>query len=185
MSDDLAQTTGVAGRYASALFDLARDAGVVDQVERELIALANMINTSAELKDFIASPVYDTATQANVVDAIVAKSNFGPLTQNFLKLVTRNRRLFVLPAMISAYQALAAEARGEVKASAISAAPLSSDQAQALRRELEAMVGKAVNLETSVDANLLGGLVVKIGSRMIDASLKTKLDRLKTVMKEA
>ncbi len=185
MSDDLAQTTGVAGRYASALFDLAEEAGALDTVEADLKAVKASIAVSADLRDFLRSPVYDSADQMKAIVALAEKAAFSPLTTNFLKLVAKNRRLFALENTIGAFGALAAKARGEVSAQATTAAPLNDDQSKALRHEIERQVGSAVNLETRVDPDLLGGLVVKIGSQMIDASLKTKLNRLKTVMKEA
>jgi len=175
----------VAGRYAAALFDLAKEAGAVDATEAELKALAGLIAESADLRAFLKSPVYNREDQARAAAAIVEKAGFGDLTANFIKLVARNGRLFALPAMIRAFLAMAAAARGEGAAQAITAAPMNEEQAKALRQEIEAMAGKAVNLDARVDPDLLGGLIVKIGSRMIDASLRTKLNRMKTVMKEA
>jgi len=185
VSGTLAPTSGVAGRYASALFDLARDAGVLEAVEADLKALTSAISISDDLRSFLRSPVYDGADQMNVIGALAEKAGFGELTGNFLKLVAKNRRLFALPGMIEAFDVRLADHRGEVSAEAVTAAALNDDQIKALRHEIEAMVGKAVNLETRVDPGLLGGLIVKIGSQMIDASLKTKLNRLKTLMKEA
>lgn len=176
---------GVAGRYAAALFDLAKEAGSVETVETELKALAGLIDASADLRAFLKSPVYDRDDQNRVASALAEKAGFGALTANFIRLIARNGRLFALPAVIAAFLAMAAADRGEVAAEAITAAPMNEEQAKALRHEIEAMAGKAVNLETRVDPDLLGGLIVKIGSRMIDASLRTKLNRLKTVMKEA
>ena len=184
-SGEIVSTTGAAGRYAEALFDLARDEGAADAVEGELKNLRTAINGSADLKDFLKSPVYDRADQLAAITAIAEKAGFSTITQNFLKLVASNQRLFALPSMISAYLAKAAEARGEVSASAISAAPMNDEQIKSIRMEIESMVGKAVNLETRVDPDLLGGLIVKVGSKMIDSSLRTKLNKLKTVMKEA
>jgi F-type H+-transporting ATPase subunit delta len=185
LSGDFAPTSGVAGRYATALFDLAKDAGALDPTEAELITLKAMISASPDFQNFLKSPVYGQADQMSAVTALAENAKLGMLVSNFLKLVAANRRLFALEDMIRAFAELAANARGEVTAEAISAAPLSNEQEKALRHEIEAMVGKAVNLETRVDSELLGGLVVKVGSQMIDASLKTKLNRLKTVMKEA
>lgn len=185
MSRETAPTTGVAGRYAAALFDLASEAGALETVEGDLKALKSAADASADFKSFIESPVYDRADQVKAIAAIADKAGFNILTVNFLKLVASNRRLFALPGMIRAFLALAAKSRGEVSAEAISAAPLNDDQVKALRLEIEREVGKAVNLETSVDPDLLGGLIVKIGSRMIDSSLRTKLNRLRTRMKEA
>lgn len=176
---------GVAGRYASALFDLAKEAGAVGAVESELKALAGLIEGSADLRAFLKSPVYEREDQNRVASALAERAGFSQLTANFMKLLAQNGRLFALPAVIKSFLAMAAADRGEVSAEAITAAPMNEEQSRALRHEIEAMAGKAVNLETRVDPELLGGLVVKVGSRMIDASLKTKLNRLKTVMKEA
>ena len=184
-SANLAPVSGVAGRYASALFELALDAGALEAVEGELKTLQAAIAESADLKAFLKSPVYDRDDQLSAIGALAEKAGFGALVSNFLKLIAQNRRLFALEDMIRAFRALAADHRGEVSAEASTAAPMTDDQVKALRLEIERMVGKAVNLETRVDPDLLGGLVVKIGSKMVDASLKTKLNRLKTVMKKA
>jgi len=180
-----APISGVAGRYATALFDLALQEGAVESVEGELKSLQAAISESADLRSFLHSPVYDRPQQLAAVTALAERAGLSALSGNFLKLVAQNRRLFVLEDMIRAFCAFAAEHRGEVSAEATTAAPMSDDQVKALRLEIERMVGKAVNLDTRVDADLLGGLVVKIGSTMVDASLKTKLNRLKTVMKKA
>lgn len=180
-----APVSGVAGRYASALFDLAKEAGSIEAIESELRALQASIDASSEMRGFLKSPVYDRVEQMAVVDALAQKAGFGALTANFLKLIAKNRRLFALEDMIRAFAKLAADDRGEVSAEAMTAAAMNDDQIKALRLEIERMVGKAVNLETRVDPDLLGGLIVKIGSKMVDASLRTKLNRLKTVMKEA
>lgn len=185
MSRDLAPTTGVAGRYAAALFDLAREADALETVEGELNSLGAAVAASPDLRGFLKSPVYDRADQVKAVAAIAKKAGYGALTTNFLKLVASNRRLFALAAMIAAFAALAARHRGEVSAQATSAAPMSDDQIKTLRLEIEAMLGQAVKLETRVDPDLLGGLIVRIGSKMIDSSLRTKLNRLRTRMKEA
>lgn len=180
-----ASTATVEGRYAEALFDLAKDDGALEKVETELKALSSAIAENAEFRSFLRSPVYDRADQTSAMNALAEKFGFSQTTTNFLKLVSANGRLHALERMIAAFFALAAAARGEVSAEAISAAPLSDDQRKALRMEIESMVGKAVNLTMQVDPALLGGLVVKVGSRMIDTSLRAKLNKLRTVMKEA
>ncbi len=185
MSSDLAPATGVAGRYAAALFDLAKEAGALEAVEADLKALKGAINESDDLRAFINSPVYGRDEQLGAIAALAEKAGYNALTTNFLKLVAKNRRLFALEGMIRAFMARAAADRGEVSAEAVSAAAMNEDQLKALRHEIERQVGKAVNLDVKVDPALLGGLVVKIGSTMIDSSLRTKLNRLKTVMKEA
>jgi len=185
MSRDLARTTGVAGRYAAALFDLAKEAGALETVEAELKTLQGLVDASSDLQSFLKSPIYERAEQINAIAAIVQKAGFSDLTSNFLKLVATNRRLFALQDILRAFFALAAADRGEISAEATSAAAMNEDQVKALRLEIEKMAGKAVNLETRVDPDLLGGLIVKIGSQMIDSSLRTKLNRIRTLMKEA
>ncbi|MEE2691387.1 MAG: F0F1 ATP synthase subunit delta [Pseudomonadota bacterium] len=176
---------GIAERYADALFDLARESESIEAVEADLKALKAAIAGSPELRAFLASPLYGAEDQQRAVAAVAGKAGFTPLVSNFLALVAKNRRLFALDPMIRAFIERLAKHRGEVSAEALSAAPLSEDHLKRLRSEIEAMVGKAVNLTVGVDPELLGGLVVKVGSTMIDSSLKTKLNRLKSVMKEA
>lgn len=188
-ADAPARTSGpvaaIAGRYADALFDLALEAGALEAVEKDLASIDAMIVASSDMRAFLASPLYGSDDQQRVVAAIAEKAGVRPLVANFLALVAKNRRLFALPAALAAFRARLAAHRGEVAAEAASAAPLSEDHLKRLRAEIEAMVGKAVNLTTRVDPELLGGLVVKVGSIMIDSSLKTKLARMKSVMKEA
>lgn len=176
---------GVAARYADALFDLAEEAGSLEAVEGDLQTLRAAIAAAPDFRAFLSSPVYGAADQARVTAALAEKAGLGSLTKNFLGLVAGNRRLFALESMIAAFAARLARHRGEVSAEAISASPLNDEQTKRLRTEIESIVGKAVNLTTRVDTDLLGGLVVKVGSTMIDSSLKTKLNRMKSVMKEA
>lgn len=177
--------SGVAGRYVGALFDLALEADALDAVAADLEALWAMIDASDDFKAFLTSPVYGSDEQARAIAAISEKAGLGALTRNFLGLVAENRRLFALEDMIAAYGARLSAHRGEVRAEAIAAAPLNEEQTRRLRAEIETIVGKAVNLSVRADPELLGGLIVKIGSTMIDSSLKTKLNRMKSVMKEA
>ena len=178
-------TASIAGRYADALFDLALEEGALETVETDLEILRAALEASPQLRGVFQSPIYDVAEQLRVVRAIAAKARLSALMTNFLSLVATNRRLFAFIAMIAAFRARLADHRGEVAAEAISAAPLSTEQTKRLRTEIESLVGKAVNLTARVDEALLGGLVVKIGSKMIDSSLRTKLNRMKSVMKEA
>ena len=175
----------IAGRYAGALFDLGKEAGALEAVEADLKTLKKAISASADLRTLLCSPVYGAEAQTRAASAVADKAGLSPLTRNFIGLVARNRRLFALEAMADAYAARMAAHRGEVSAEAVSAAPLNDEQARRLRGEIECHVGKAVNLSTRVDPELLGGLIVKVGSKMIDSSLKTKLSRLKSVLKEA
>lgn len=177
--------SGIAGRYAGALFDLALEADGLDAVSADLQTLRAAIEASSDLKSFLSSPVYGAEDQARAISAIAEKAGLSPLTKNFLGLVARNRRLFALEGMIAAFAARLAVHRGEVSAEAVSAAPLNDEQTRRLRGEIETIVGKAVNLSLRTDPDLLGGMIVKVGSTMIDSSLRTKLNRLKSVMKEA
>ncbi len=184
MATDDTITGGVAGRYASALFELAEEANQVRQVEKDLIALQGLLDGSADLKRMVRSPVFSSEEQGRAISAVAAKAGVAPLIVNFLKVLARNRRLFAVNEMIRTFLALAARQRGEVNAEVASAHPLNDEQLAALKETLRASAGKDVQLITKVDPTLLGGLIVKMGSRMIDSSLRTKLTSLKTAMKE-
>jgi F-type H+-transporting ATPase subunit delta len=173
----------MAGRYAAALFELAKDQRQLDQVERDLAALAQMLEESADLRRVVLSPVITTDDQAKAFNAILAKAGVAGLVGNFVNLIIRNRRLFALRDMIKSFRAILARERGEVSADVTSAHPLTPEQMQALADTLRTSIGKNVRIDTRVDPNLLGGLVVKVGSRMIDSSLRTKLNNLKVVMR--
>lgn len=177
--------SGPALRYAEALFDLALDQRALETVETDLASLARTIGASAEFRAFLTSPVYSAEDKARTIAAIADRAGVSALTRNFLGVVAANRRLIALESIMAAFRKRLADHRGEVSAEAIAAAPLNDDQTKRLRGEIERVVGKAVNLSVRVDKDLLGGMVVKVGSTMIDSSLKTKLNRLKSVMKEA
>lgn len=177
--------SGAALRYAEAFFDLALEQNALDRAETDLKALGSLARASADFRTFLTSPVYSAEDKARAMATIAERAGVSPLTKNFLGVVARNRRLFALESILAAFQKRLADHRGEVSAEAIAAAPLSDDQTKRLRGEIERIVGKAVNLSVKVDQDLLGGMIVKVGSKMIDSSLKTKLNRLKSVMKEA
>jgi F-type H+-transporting ATPase subunit delta len=181
-SDD-PMMASMAGRYAAALFELARDERQLDAVERDLATLARMLEASPDLRRLVRSPVLTTDDQAKGLNALLAQAGIAGLAGNFVNLIVRNRRLFALADMIKAFRALLARERGEVSADVASAHPLTPEQMQALSDTLRASIGKNVSIQTRVDPNLLGGLVVKVGSRMIDSSLRTKLNNLKVVMR--
>lgn len=174
----------VAGRYAAALFDLASESGQQAAVEADLIKFKGLLDQSEDLTRLVRSPVFGSEDQARALGAVLAKAGIGGLTANFFGLIARNRRLFAAPEMITAYRALAAKARGEVEAEVISATPLNDAQVALLKETLKASVGKDLQLNSRVDPSILGGLVVKIGSRMVDSSIRSKLNTLKTRMKE-
>ena len=174
----------IAQPYANALYDLAREQGHVESIEADLVAIAGLVNESPDFARFLRSPVIAGDDKAQAMNAILARINAGTVVANFIKLVARNGRLFALPVIIAAYRELAAKARGEVSADVTSAAPLNRDQVRNLADTLKARIGKTVTLIEHVDPSLIGGLIVKVGSRMIDSSLKTKLTAMKIAMKE-
>ncbi len=171
------------GRYATALFELARDEGQTDAIAADLDSFAKLLDASADLNRLVRSPVFSAAEQIAALQAILAKAGMRPLTVNFFKLVAKKRRLFAIRNMIQAFRALLAESRGEVSAEVISADELTPGQIDRLKAELKAAVGQDVQLSRKIDPAILGGLIVKVGSRMIDNSLKTKLANLKIAMK--
>ena len=183
VASDEPMMASMAGRYAAALFELARDQRQLDGVERDLATLARMLEASPDLRRLVRSPVLTTDDQAKGLNALLAKAGIAGLAGNFVNLIVRNRRLFALADMIAAFRALLARERGQVSADVASAHPLTAEQMQALSDALRASIGKNVSIQTRVDPNLLGGLVVKVGSRMIDSSLRTKLNNLKVVMR--
>jgi F-type H+-transporting ATPase subunit delta len=173
----------MAGRYAAALFELAKEQKQLDQVERDVAAFLAMLDVSADLTRLVKSPVISAQAQARALEAILAKAGISGFTGNFLKLIVRNRRLFAVADMLRAFQSLLARERGEVSADVASAHPLSPEQMQVLSDSLKTSIGKNVQIRTRVDPHLLGGLIVKVGSKMIDSSLRTKLNNLKVAMK--
>lgn len=184
MADQSSSVSGVAERYASALFDLARDESSIEKIEGELSGISGLIDSSADFKRLVESPVFSAEEQEKAIGAVAGKAGIAGLTGNFLRLVARNRRLFALPGMISAFRAMAAKYRGEVTAEVTSAHALSEAQIESLKAALKGKLGKDVSLQARVNPALLGGLVVKVGSRMIDTSLRTRLMNIKTQLKE-
>jgi len=179
-------TTGstVAERYASALFDLALSDKALPAVEADFDRFAGLLNESADLKRLVRSPVFSAEEQTRAVTAILDKAEIGGLVGNLIKVASSNRRLFAVPDIAVAFRRLASRYRGEVAAEVTSAEPLSEKHVADIREALKASLGKDVALETKVDPALIGGLIVKVGSRMIDGSLRTKLNSLKIAMKE-
>lgn len=184
VTDNTTLVSGVAKRYAAALLELAEDGGATSEVERDLAAFDAMLAESADLVRLVRSPVFTADEQQAALGALLAKAGITGLAANFVKLAAKNRRLFVLPDMIKAFRALLAEKRGEATAEVVSAAQLSDAHVAALKEGLSASTGKKINIAARVDPALIGGLVVKVGSRMVDTSLRTKLNSLKFAMKE-
>lgn len=182
------ETASVPGRYASALYDLARDQKAVPAVEAELAKFAALLDANPDLQRLVRSPVFSSEDQSKAVSAVLAKAGIGGIAANFLQLLAKNRRLFAVADMINAFRSIAARERGEIAAEIVSAHPLTDAQVADLKSTLQGFVsrqalGKDVTIHSKVDPSLLGGLVVKVGSRMIDSSLKTKLSTLKVAMK--
>lgn len=184
MAQSGSMISGVAERYARSLYELAADANAVVQVEKDLARFDALVEGSEDLKRLIQSPVFSSEDQFKAVSAIADKAGISGLVGNFLRVVAQNRRLFAVPGMIRAFSAIAAEARGEVVADVVSAHDLSAAQLTELKAALKSVAGKDVNIKLTVDPSLLGGLVVRVGSRQIDTSLKTKLASLKLALKE-
>ena len=174
----------IARPYASALYDLARDEGKVEAVEHDLVGLNALAGESADFSSFLRSPVISSVEKAKAIEPILAKLSVDPLVANLVRLVARNGRLFTLTAIIAEFRRLAAEGRGEIAADVTSATPLSRQQVSALAKTLRDRIGKDVTLNEHVDPALIGGLVVKVGSRMIDSSLRSKLSAMRIAMKE-
>ena len=176
---------GMAGRYATALFELALESKKLKKVEADLRKFNALLEGSEDLQRLVRSPVFSAEDQRRAIAAIAKRAKISGVTANFLQLIAQNRRLFAVGDMIRAFHALAAKHRGEISAQVTSAHKLSAQQTKALKASLKAATGRNVQLNSLVDPALLGGLVVKVGSRMIDTSLKTKLDNLQFAMKEA
>ena len=177
--------SGVSGRYATALFELARDEKSVDAVKADLDTFAALLNESPDLARLVRSPVFTADDQRKALGAVLAKAGITGITANFLNVLTANRRLFAVSDVIRAFGALVARFKGEATADVTVAEPLSDNNLDALKSALKSVTGKDVALNVKVDPSIIGGLVVKLGSRMVDSSLRTKLNSIKHAMKEA
>lgn len=177
-------SANIAGRYAQAVFDIAREEGGIDALASGVDALAQALDASAELRAMIASPILGRADQTRAITAIAQKLGLPVALTNALALMGQNRRLFTLPQLVARLRALIADARGEVTADVVSAQPLSEAQAERLRATLAEKSGKIVKLNARVDETLIGGMIVKLGSSMIDSSVKSRLGALQNAMKE-
>jgi F-type H+-transporting ATPase subunit delta len=173
----------LSGRYATALFELARDSGKLDAVGASLATLKQALADSADLRALTNSPMVSREQTAKAIGAVAGSLGIDPLTGNFLNVLAENRRLGVLAKVIRDYQTLSARHRGEVSAEVVTAHPLDQGQMAALQARLKSMVGSEVAVDARVDPAILGGLIVKMGSRQIDGSIRTKLNALATAMK--
>jgi F-type H+-transporting ATPase subunit delta len=177
--------SGMAGRYATALFELALETNAIEPVKTELDRFDALIADSADLTRLVRSPVFSTEEQLQALSAVLDRMGIRGIAANFLKLAATNRRLFAVRDMIKAFRALVARHKGEATAEVTVAEPLKDQHVEALRAALKSVSGKDVDLDVKVDPAVLGGLVIKLGSRMVDSSLRTKLNAIKHAMKEA
>ncbi|WP_229673280.1 F0F1 ATP synthase subunit delta [Salipiger pallidus] len=184
MSEPASISGGIASRYAKAIFEIAKENNSVDTLESNVNDLAAAISDSPDLRDLIDSPIYSRTSMRAAIMAVAAKMNLMPALTNALGLMAEKRRLFVLPQVLDGLRAMIAEDKGEMTADVTSATALSDAQAAKLAETLKASVGKEVKIKTTVDESLIGGLVVKLGSKMIDTSVASKLDSLQNAMKE-
>jgi F-type H+-transporting ATPase subunit delta len=175
---------GIAQRYASAIFDLANDGKALPKLESDVAALSEALAASDDLRDLIASPIYSREEQGKAIAAVANKMGLTELMGNSLSLMASKRRLFVVPQLIAALREMIAEHKGEVTADVVSAKALTKAQEDKLAKTLKSSFGKDVNVNVTVDESLIGGLVVKVGSQMIDTSIKARLNALQNTMKE-
>ena len=175
--------SGLQGRYALAVFDLAVENNALQDVEADLASMRALLSDSADFNTLVSSPIVTRDEQQKGVEAVAKAAGFSKLTSDFLGVLAANRRLVALESIIEAFEKLVADHRGEVNANVVSAAKLSSAQMKSLQKNLKSAIGRDVMIDQVVDESLLGGLKVKVGSRMIDSSLKTKLDNLAIAMK--
>lgn len=184
MSSSASLTSGVAGRYATALFELAKEADSIEKVEADLQDLEDALSASPELRSLIASPIYSREQQGMVLRSIVEKMGIGFEVGNTVGLMAKNRRLFVLKDLIGKLKAMIADDRGEIIAEVTTPRALTGAQTEALSSALKSSVGSKIRLDVKVDESLIGGLVVRVGSKMVDTSIRSKLASLQNVMKE-
>ena len=183
MSEPASISTGIAQRYATAVYDLAKDGKKVKAIEADLDALQDALS-SEDFRALIQSPIYTREEQTGAIAALAKKMALSPTMTNTLALMAQKRRLFVLPQLVRTLREVIAEDKGEITADVTSAKALTKAQSDRLAKSLKASTGKDVTLNATVDESLIGGLVVKVGSRMIDTSIRSKLDSLQNVMKE-
>ena len=177
--------SGMAGRYATALFELARDERTLDSTQADLDRFDKLVAEVADLERLVRSPVFSADEQGKALSSILEQAKIGGTVAKFLKLITKNRRLFAVNDMAKAFRQLVSQHKGETRAEVTVAEPLSDTHLNALKDALKSTTKKDVALDVKIDPSILGGLKVKLGSRMVDASLKTKLNSIKLAMKEA
>ena len=184
MSEPASISTSIASRYAAAVFELANESKSVAKIESDLDALNGALTDSADFNALIHSPIYSREEQTDAIAAIASKMGLTSLMSNTLAVMADKRRLFVLPQLVQSLRNLIAESKGEVGADVVSAKALTKAQTDKLAKTLKAQFGKTVTINATVDESLIGGLVVKVGSKMIDTSIRAKLNSLQNAMKE-
>ena len=184
MSETSSLSASIAGRYATALFELAEESGALEATEADIARLAEALEASEDLRSLISSPIYSRDDQSRAMAAIGEALELTELTRNLIGLMGAKRRLFVLPQLIATFRALMAEHRGELTAEVTAAKQLSDAQLSALAETLKGAVGRDVKLNVKVDEDIIGGLIVKVGSKMIDTSIRSRLASLQNVMRE-
>jgi F-type H+-transporting ATPase subunit delta len=184
VSEPASISSGIAARYAKAVFELAKEDKSVAKIESDLEVLDGALKESADFRDLIASPMYSRDDQGNAIAALAKKMGLTPVMANVLGLMAQKRRLFVLPQLVTTLRERIAEDKGEVTAEVVSAKALTKTQADKLAKTLKERVGKDVKISATVDESLIGGLIVKVGSKMIDTSIASKLNSLQNAMKE-
>ncbi len=184
MSETAGISTGIAQRYASAVFDLAKEGKAIKALEADVAALDAAMTESADLRTLLTSPLYSRDEQAAAIVAIAQKMKLSEHTSNLLSLMAAKRRLFVMPQLLAVLQERLADERGEVMAEVTTAKALTKAQSDKLAKTLKAQVGKSITIKETVDESIIGGLIVKVGSKMIDTSIASKLNALQNTMKE-
>jgi F-type H+-transporting ATPase subunit delta len=184
VTDKNSEISGVAERYARALFDLALEEKALDAVEKDLGSIEAIMDESEDFMRLVRSPVFTADEQLAAVSALLEKAGLSGIVGNFVRVIANNRRLFSLPGIIQAFRNIVTTHRGEQVAEVTSAQPLTDANLKALKKSLKDALGKDVAIDAKVDADILGGLVVKVGSQMVDSSVRTKLNSLKIALKE-
>lgn len=184
MANTASISANVAGRYAQAVFDIAREQGDFDLLAGQVDDLGRALSESEDLRTLTTSPLYSREEQGRAIGAVAERMGLSPVLANTLRIMARNNRLFAVPELVRSLKSLVAEARGEVTAEVVSSAPLTQEQERRLTETLAQKSGKTVKLDARVDDTLIGGMIVKLGSQMIDSSIRSKLASLQNVMKE-
>lgn len=184
MSEPVSISRGIAGRYATAIFELSTEANTLSDLEADIDALDAALKDSGDLRDLISSPIYRRGEQGDAITAVAQKMGLSGIVANTLSLMASKRRLFVLPQLVGALRDMIADHKGEITADVTAATALTQAQQDKLASTLKSSVGKTVKINMAVDESLIGGLVVKVGSKMIDTSIRAKLNALQNTMKE-